>query len=190
VMPRRVFASSGLLAAIAAPALAGGSLVVFDANQKVLGEVVHVAPATAVGSSHDLMLYRYGANESLLLPVNRDGIMTGGSYFETTDCTGQTWTASEVRNWPDRSYAAGYRSLDGQLLYRIEPGAGAVVVTMRSHLDEQGVCIAHVTSGYPWLPADPIGPPPTYVAPLSYVLNPTIFWDQFQTGDLTRWSNY
>lgn len=54
---------------------------------------------------------------------------------------------------------------------------------------DTGACVP-TTMTSTFLPVVPVDPVPSYQTPLRYSLNPSIFWDQFQTGDLSRWSNY
>jgi len=180
-MPRRVFSSLGLLAAIAAPALAGGSLVVVDANQVVLGELINVTPGWIDADHHDLMLYRYGSNESMLVRVDRNGLPVLGLYFQTTDCSGQAWVIAALNVYEGHAFATGIAGPDGQM-YRVEPGLSySWRTTHSSILLGTGCQEGDLASGY--LPAFPVGPALTYEPPLSYVLSPSEFWDIEQSGD-------
>jgi len=158
--------------ALATSALGEGSLVVVDANQAILGELINVNPGPTDSGHFDLMLYRYGSNESMLVQVERDGLPTASIHYQTTDCTGQAWVLSVLDVWPGHAHATGIPGPDGQM-YRVEPGLSELWFTPQSYLNQSGCHEGGAHTGH--LPASPVGPAPEYAPPLSYVLNPSEF---------------
>jgi len=167
-------------------------LVVRDNTHTVLGGLFQI---NAVSYSDlvklDLMLYRYGASDYVFIYVSAnlmEGIRHDDLYFENDSCTGQAWVEIDKRFQVGRPYPVGVLH-HSDTLYRVGPGANYNSNQLYYRINSQGECDNSWTPGASYLPAFPVGPFPTFQPPLYYEINPSIFWDGFQTGDLSRWSN-
>lgn len=184
-----------LVVAVAAPVLAEETLVVMDSTGAVLGPVVsvQVPESNTYGFNRVVFAYRQGTEVTLLQTqsANRiDGMHPAQLWYATGDC-----------------------SLDPVM---VEVDCCAVPEVMPFTLWEWGTIWAvdtattssFSTASYrlsggtppmecmPQTPASRNGHPIqlwgtiSFTPPLSVGLNPVIFTDQFQTGDMSRWSNY
>lgn len=179
--------AASLLAA--ASATAESPLVVMDANQFALGELVDLA-GFHINAGSDALLYRYGANEYLIIPLNSINGCPGKAelYYEDSSCSGQAWVRVSELFQENRRHPTGFMDYSGNL-YRLERGSVAQSPTITHKMNTAGVCVSNPGPAGGWLPMNLVGPLAVQ-PPCTYVLNPTIFWDQFQTGDMSRWSNY
>jgi len=167
-------------------------LVVRDNTGSILGDLFQIN-AIHYSDSYklDLMLYRYGSSNYLFmyLPANlMEDIQRDDLYFENESCTGQAWVEIDKRFRPGHPYPVGVLGHTGTL-YRIAPGANVNGNQLYYKINFEGSCDNSWTPGASYLPAFPIGPFPAYELPLFYELNPSIFWDGFQTGNVSRWSS-
>lgn len=188
-MVRAVLAVVAVVLLIAASARAESSLVVIDANLVVLGELVDLA-GFHVNANSDALLYRYGANEYLIVPLNSISGCPGKAelYYEDSSCTGQAWVRVSELFQENRRHPTGFMDYSGNL-YRLERGSVAQSPVITHKMNTGGACVANPGPAGGWLSMDLVGPLAVQT-PCTYVLNPNIFWDQFQTGDMSRWSNY
>lgn len=174
--------------ALAAPLQGESQLIVKDGTGLVLGELIGINDFPT-DLYRDSFLYRYGANEFVVMGVSREwGPERLSPYFDNSSCTGTPWFPTDGSILSYSAYPIGV--IDNQLnLYRIERGASPGSPTLTHKVNGSGVCVSASAPSNP-LAATEVGVFPFVVGPIRYDLNPTIFWDQFQTGDMSRWSNY
>lgn len=161
-------------------------LVVVDATGSTIGDLIQLRES---GGSHDLMMYRYGASDYVVLRISVAGTDSGGGtvLFDNGACIGQAWITA---NSDTLLVPNPFGLVRNGTLYRVEPNSDTSPAGVGYILYDSGDCIPwNPPPGFEAILATTVGAMPAWTSPLKYELNPLVFWDQFQTGDLTRWSN-
>lgn len=179
------------------------TLVVVDNAETVLGPVVGAGCTTTwdCGWRQVTFIYRQGT-EYVLLRTASDSLVEDVSglastqyvYFQSADCSGTLGVIDPG------DCCGGFPvpriRLAGDQFWAIDVTSEAcqIVTESRRRLGSSGAASACEAVGVPGMVATGNCATPwgtlAFTPPLRVVLNPVIFADQFQTGDLGRWSNY
>lgn len=177
---------------VAAPAAGESPLVVVDSVGTVLGEVVDVA-GSGVGAT---IAYPLSTGGSAIIKADVGGFSSSvqTSYYELLDCEGTIYLQDGVAPGPTNMMnPAHFVTFDfpesTAIIVQVQRDSVPQVIMEASRFNEIN-CLNETPYPRSVVPAQYVEVLKSYIPPLSVTANPSIFWDQFQTGDMSRWSNY
>jgi len=178
--------------------------VVVDGSGAVLGPVVTIpsnSDGLSVSSTRVVFSYRQGNDFTLLqtqggtevipgaLPTNYS-VYPARVFYADNSCGGQP--VGFVFPAGLAPQVIPLRIIVGTEIWSVdETGIAEISAgSYRSAGSATAGCTPIATDTYSLWPSDGLWGSFSFTPPLRVTLNPSIFWDQFQTGDATRWSNY
>lgn len=190
-MLRNGLVALALAALLVAPGAGESPLVVLDASGIVQGQLIDLN----VDMNYPTFAYELDTGGFALFRVNGVGYAPSysGSFYTSPDCNGPIYLAQDVRSQGSILDPAYWITL-------VNPASTEVIVkdvkaTPVQDLEvvsqySPGGCTNVTPNIRGLVQVTLVESMRDYTPPFRVAPNPTIFWDQFQTGDMSRWSNY
>lgn len=190
-MRNQRLATMALVSLVAGPAIAESPLVMMDANGAILGEVI----STDQDLTSAQVLYRLDTGGFAVWKVTEGNYEDPFvfTYFDLANCTGAH--LFEIAPTPIRMATYFHRMtwLPGVVpivIMRYPTSSTGSSQTTRSYYHPTSGCVNTGAVTRNVVAAEFVENLRYYTGPIHIELNPVLFSDSFQTGDMGRWSNY
>lgn len=190
-MRSQKLAAMALATVLAGPVLAESPLVLMDANDAIIGEVI----STDQSLTSAQILYRLDTGGFAIWKVTEGDYEDPFvfTYFDLANCTGTQ--LFEIAPTPIRMATYFHRMtwLPGVVpivIMRYPTASPGTSMTTRSYYHPTSGCVNTGAVSRNAVPAEFVENLRIYTGPVHIELNPVLFSDSFQTGDMGRWSNY